>query len=419
MAASLRSTLRLIRLGLAAELRNPALRFLALAGALAAGTFGWNAEGSPASTAIGLATWLGRAYGIAACLWLGYAAVRDQNEQLGGVLRSKPVDGAQWVLVNWASGSILWLVLLVFPFVGAAIGQLPHQGPASILAEAIGLVRAAQIVLLVGTLSYGLSRMMRSPLGGLIVLLAWFCAMVGFGLIPSYLQPDYTQNGPLYLSAAATMLAAAGLVVERFRRGELRKVMVPFAAVLLLGAVTAAGANRVYRAAPKPEKNEPSVWEQISMQHLERGRRVPGFRLPDGKGGFVGTAAHHGKIQLIYLFAGGDPESGRMLLNLENARRKYGDRGVQPLGVCISTDHGDGWVLSRAGGLGYPVGSDQSTISTARSGSATLIAYDVDSLPVLVVTDRRRIVRAIVQQPTADPGELTRIIEQQLLESGR
>ncbi|MGV3722683.1 MAG: hypothetical protein ACO1SX_17410, partial [Actinomycetota bacterium] len=209
MAASPKSAARLIRLGLAAELRNPALRFLALASALAAGVFAWSADGSPASTAIALATWLGRAYGIAACLWLGYAAVRDQNEQLGGVLRSKPVDGAFWVLLNWASGIVLWLALLVFPFLGAALGQAPHQGPVSFLAEGVGLLRAAQIVLFAGTLSYALSRMMRSPLGGLIVLLAWFCAMVGFGLIPSYLQPDYTQNGVLYLSAAAALLAAA------------------------------------------------------------------------------------------------------------------------------------------------------------------------------------------------------------------
>lgn len=126
MAASPKSGLRLIRLSLAAELRNPALRFLAVVSALAAGVFAWNAEGSPASTSIALAIWLGRAYGIAACLWLGYAAVRDQNEQLGGVLRSKPVDGAFWVLINWASGLCLWLALLVFPFAGAALGHLPH-----------------------------------------------------------------------------------------------------------------------------------------------------------------------------------------------------------------------------------------------------------------------------------------------------
>jgi peroxiredoxin len=160
------------------------------------------------------------------------------------------------------------------------------------------------------------------------------------------------------------------------------------------------------------------VWEQIAMQHLELGRRVPGFRLPDGKGGLVGTAAYQGKIQLIYLFAGNEPDAGRMLLTLENVRRKYADRGVQPLGVCISTDHGDGWTLARAGGLGFPVGSDHSTVSTARSGSAVLTAYDVDALPVLVVTDRRRIVREILRLPTSDPAEVTRVIERRLTESG-
>jgi hypothetical protein len=194
---------RLIRLGLSAELRNPAIRLLAFGGLLAAAVFAWKTEGSPASTSIALSAWLGRAYGIGACLWFGYAAVRDQNEQLGGVLRSKPVDGAFWVFVNWATGIALWLLLALCPFIGAAVGQAPHQGPVAFLAESVGFLRAGQVVLFAGTLSYALSRMMRSPLGGLIILLAWFCAMVGFGMIPGYLQPDYTQNGPMYLSAGA------------------------------------------------------------------------------------------------------------------------------------------------------------------------------------------------------------------------
>lgn len=409
---------RLIRLSLTADLRNPALRLLAVTGAVGAGIFGYEADGSAASTAIALATWLGRAYGIAACLSLGYAAVRDQNEQLGGVLRSKPVDGAFWVLVNWGSGIALWLTLLLFPFAGAAIGQFLRQGPVSLVAEAIGYGRAGQVVLFAGTLGYALSRMMRSPLGGLIILLAWFCALVGFGLIPTYLQPDYTQNGGLYLSVAATMLAAAGLVVERFRRGELRQVVAPLSVVALLLAVTAASAARVYQLAPKPDQDIPSVWTQISAQHLELGRRVPGFRLPDGKGGHLGTASYHGQVQLIYLFAGSDPEAGRMLLILDDLRRRYADRGVQPLGVCISSNHGDGWALAQAGGLGFPVGSDLSTISTERSGSAVLTAYDVDTLPLLVVTDRRRIVREIIRQPHADPADLVRLIEYHLGESG-
>jgi peroxiredoxin len=156
----------------------------------------------------------------------------------------------------------------------------------------------------------------------------------------------------------------------------------------------------------------------MSLQHLEWGRRVPGFRLPDGKGGHVGTAAYAGKIQLIYLFAGNDPDAGRTLLELEKIRKHYGERGVQPLGICISSDHGDGWTLSQAGGLGFPIGSDQSTISTTRSGSALMIAYDVDTLPMLVVTDRRRIVRQIVMQPSGNPAELARIVDEHLRENG-
>jgi len=409
---------RLLRLGIVAELRNPAVRLLAVAGFLAAAVFGWQQEGTAAMTALSLAVWLSRAYGVGACLWLGYAAIRDQNEQLGGVLRSKPVDGAYWIALNWATSLGLWLVLLAAPFLGAALGQLRTAGSYSLLAHAAGFWQAAQIVGFAGTISFALSRMMRSPLGGILTLLAWFCALAGFGYIPAYLQPDYSQNRGTYLGAAALLLAVAGLFWERYRRGELRRPAGSAALVLGLLALTAAGATHAYQVNPRPDKKEPTIWEQIGHQTLAEGRRVPGFWLPDGKGGLVRTADYPGKVLVIYLFSGSDPDAGRALAALASVGREFKGQGVQPLGVCISADHGDGAMLARTGGLGFPVGSDLSTLSLGKGGSAMLAAYDVDTLPALVITDRRRIVRVIHRMPFADATELRRLVLEQLQESG-
>lgn len=409
---------RLLRLGITAELRNPAIRLLGLAGLLGAAVFGWQQEGAAAVTALNLAAWLSRAYGVGACLWLGYAAIRDQNEQLGGVLRSKPVDGAHWIVLNWAIGLGLWLVLLAGPFLGAALGQLRSSGAYSLLAEAAGFVQAAQILGFASTISFALSRMMRSPLGGILTVLAWFCALAGFGYIPTYLQPDYTQNRLTYLAAAALLLAVAGLFWERFRRGELRRPAGSLAVVLGLLALTAAGATHAYQVNPRPDNKVPSIWDQISNQNLAEGRRIPGFWLPDGKGGLVRTSDYPGKVLVVYLFTGSDPDAGRALAALAAVGRELKDQGVQPLGVCISADHGDGAMLARTGGLGFPIGSDLSTLSTGKGGSAMLAAYDVDTLPVLVITDRRRIVRQILRMPFADVAELRRLVQEQLQESG-
>lgn len=409
---------RLLRLGIVAELRNPAIRLLGVAGFLGAAVFAWQQEGAAAVTTLSLATWLGRAYGVAACLWLGYAAIRDQNEQLGGVLRSKPVDGAHWIVLNWATAVGLWGVLLAAPFLGAALGQLRTSGGYSLLAHGAGFLQAAQIVGFAGTISFAMSRMMRSPLGGILTVLAWFCALAGFGYIPLYLQPDYTQNRPTYLAAAALLLAVAGLFWERYRRGELRRPAGSLVLVLGLLALTGAGATHAYQVTPKVNPTEPSIWDQIASQNLAEGRRIPGFWLPDGKGGQVRTGDYRGKILVVYLFAASDPDSGRALTALADVGREFKAQGVQPLGVCISADHGDGVVLARTGGLGFPVGSDLSTLSLLKGGSALLSAYDVDTLPMLVITDRRRIVRLINRTPFTDAVELRRQVQEQLQESG-
>jgi peroxiredoxin len=410
--------MRLLRLSLVAELRSPSLRFLGLASALGAGAYAWTQDGSAAGAAMGMAVWLGRAYGISACLWLGYAAVRDQNEQLGGVLRSKPVDGAFWVGLNWAVGQLLWLFLLLCPFLGAALGDLVQQGPIALLAYGLGWGRAALGVAFAGTISYALSRSMRSPLGGLLTLFAWFCAMVGFGYIPAFLQPDYSQNRPLYLSLAAVLLAVAALFVERYRRGELRRPLAAVGIVALLLLLTAAGTTRAYQLAPDPTHQAPGIWSQIGDQHLEIGRRVPGFWLPDGRGGQVRTADHAGKILIIYLFAGADPDAGRSLLALDTLRRRYQEQGVQPLGVCISPDHGDGWMLARTSGIGFPIGSDLRTESLGKGGSPILTAYDAEQLPMVVITDRARIVREISRTSLSESDDLTAAIERRLKDGG-
>ena len=408
---------RLIRLALAAELRNPGLRLLGAAGAVGAAAYAWSQGPAAATVAITLTLWGGRLYGVAACLWFAYYAIRDQSEGFGAALRATPMDGARRALTAWAAGLLVWVILLGLAFAAAAAAQLAHAGMSSLLSHGWGWLRAASMLAVAGTLSFALSRLMQTPLGGVIVMFGWFCAMAGLTHIPRYLQPDYAQNRVLYLTAALLLLFLVGVMLERGRRGEFRRPlgMALTAAGLLL--LTGAAMGWTLQRDRAVHADTRTLWQQFGQQHLAMGERAPGFWLPDGKGGTVQTAEHEGKVLLIYLFAADDAEAGAVLRALDQIVAEYGGRGVQPLAVCISPNHGDAAALARTGRFGFPIGSDLSAVRTAPSPeSAIAAAYDAQALPLLVVTDRRRQVRARVQDGALDLPRLRDLVADRLAE---
>lgn len=415
LAVRMRSNARLLGLGITAELRRPGLRLLGLVGALGTAAAAWGLASVAPATAIYLTAWLGRIYGVLACLWLGYAANRDLHERDGALFHSKPVDGARWVFLGWAVGVTAWLILLGLAFAAAALAQLPHAGGVSLAAHGWGLLRSVPLVAGPATLAYALSRLMRSPLGGIIVVFAWFCALAGLQYIPMYLQPDLSQNRLLYVGAAAFLLGLAALLVERARRGELRRPLPGVLAVTLLALLAGAGAAQAYRSAPGRDSAH-SLGDMISRQYIQRGMRVPGFWLPDGRGGLVRTAPYEGKLLLVYLFAANDLDAARTLPALDRIAREYRDRGVQPIGVCLSPDQGDAAALVRTSGYDFPIAGDPGTLKTAPPESPVAIAYDVKSLPLLVITDRQRRVRETHLELFYDIAVLRSWVEQRLAE---
>jgi len=415
MSDWLRRDLRLIQLGVIGELRNPVFRFIGVIAALGAGVYAWNQGSLAGTTALALAAWGGRGFALAACLWFGAGALRDQNAHLGAVLRSKPVDGARWVLLTWATGVALWLLLLAGLFLGAMLGQLPHAGLLSIAAHAVGFGRAALIMLPLATLGFALSRLTRSPLGASVIVLAFLCVLAGLQLVPAFLRPDYTQNLPLFVAVSAFLLVVTAFLAERLRRGELRRPLLPALGALVCAALAVGGGAQAQQAAQPPIDG--SVDEMMTRQYLQLGRRTPGFWLPDGRGNTVRTAAYPGKILLIYLFAADDLEAARTLPALDAMSREFGAQGVQPLAICLSPDQGDGAALAWAGGFSFPVVSDRTTTKTSPPPASSLAtAYATELLPALVVTDRRRRAREILSDAAYSPEQLRTLIQTRLAE---
>lgn len=413
MSSALGRDLRLIRLGITGEMRNPAFRLLALVLAAGAAAFAWRQGPMAASTALYLAVWGGRVIALACCLWFATGALRDQNAQLGAVLRSKPIDGARWVWINWATGVGLWLLVLAAGFAGAALAQLPAAGGLSLAAHTVGFFRGALIMVPLATIGYALTRATRSPLGATIVVLAFLCILAGLQLVPQFLRPDYTQNVGLYGGVALTLLALTGPVIERFRRGELRRPAGPILAVLGGALLAWGGGSYAYEAGKQPA--EGTVGEMMRLQYLEKGKRVPGFWLSDGRGRTIRTAEHRGKILLIYLFGADDLEAARTLHALDQVQREFRSRGVQVIGVALSTDRGDGAALDWTSGFSFPIGSDPTTVKAGPNPDSALAeAYAAQSLPQLVVTDRRLQVQGVRSDYALDRDGLRSLIETRL-----
>jgi peroxiredoxin len=329
------------------------------------------------------------------------------------VLRSKPIDGGRWVLINWATGVGLWGLLAGMFFAGAALGQLPHAGVYAIAAHAIGFVRALVTIISVSSVGFCLTRVTRSPLGATVVLLAFLCVIAGLQLIPTFLRPDYSQNIVLYLTATAVLLTVTGFLVERYRRGELRKPLGPVLALLACGVAAYGGGSYAYQSSLPPA--EGTIPDLVMTQHLEEGKRVPGFEFPDGKGGHVRTSDYAGKIQLVYLFAADDLDAAQTLTALNRVATEYGAQGVQPLGICLSMDKLDGATLSWTAGFHFPIASDRTTTKTQPPPeSAMVTAWDAQIIPMLVVTDRHRRVRTILKDPAVDFPRLQALISERL-----
>jgi hypothetical protein len=404
----------LLRLGLLAELRRPVVRLALIAGAVFGAVTGGLNFGSAGATAIWLSGVLTPLLGVAACLWQGSYACRDHRTGRS-VLGARPVDGAYLTAMLWATGTCLWLIGTVPAFLAAAVVQTPFAplvaGPAHLAA----LARTAFVVASLGTLAFAVSRVLRSSVGGALVVVGWGLLRTGAGPLGAF-QPDSSQNALWFGLLALLALSGTALLVERRRRGELRRVAAPAGIVAALLVSTVAGAAQTGWRAEDPLQQQ--LRERMGGQSLRVLEAVPGFWLPDGRGGTVRTADYSGKALLIYLFEPGDLAACRALSALNRARKEYGAGEVQPLGVCVTRSRADAWTLTTLGGAGFPIGVDLAEASSGLGAvtSPLLRAYHPSALPLLVVTDRRHRARELIQGVPPEPATLRRIIAERLAE---
>lgn len=405
---------RLVAVSVRAETRNPGIRLVATLGAAGCLIIGVFWEGHPSIFGLVIHSGWGRLCASAACIWFAYAAVRDLTHDLGPAIRPKPSGGALWVTSHLVSGLIVWSGIGLLGALAGGLGTL-KSGGAALWPCLLAYGRILPVLLTMGTLAYGASRLTRSPIGGILVTFAWFCTAAGAQFIPEFLRPEYLQNLAIFAGSAATLVPFL-LWTENLRRQDRQNtgpLLVSF--VLLLGA-TIAGARQVLAHSPARLMREGTGWSEMSGQDLVVGTRLPGFQLPEiVTGRERRTSEFTGRILLLYVFSAGDRESVRVLPALDAVAREFRERGVQPIAVCLSPDLGEGWQLALSGRFGFPILRDPTNAIVSPSpDGAVAAAYRIESLPRLLITDRHRRLQVDSVSASPDIASLRRLVEERL-----
>ncbi|HSV72945.1 MAG TPA: redoxin domain-containing protein [Chthonomonadales bacterium] len=381
---------------LRAGLRSAAWRVLA---ALAF-VYGWstgNAPGRGASVsayATGEAAWV--ALGLVAILWMSLAAVREAQMRTEAIIYAKPQTTERLVLARFGASMALALLLVAAMFAGAACGRLSVSGSVAGFAAYGGqFARAGVAVFFGGAASYCLALLTASPVAGAVVGLYWVVMIAGREHLAKVFYPAYTQNLALYVGLGVLLVCVAAIFHRRGRRGAAA------ASPWVRGAAAVALTFSLWSGwVVLRDGHDPQVWthptlERFGMQNLVVGRRAPGFLLPDQHGRPTSLAGLGDRIFVVALWSPRSRESAVLLERLSDLYARYGERGVLPVGICISEDSGAGVAFARGEGIRFPMVTDRGAHHAPRGAESSPLAtaYRASSLPLVAVTDRRRRVR--------------------------
>ena len=410
--------LSLARLELALGLRTGAFRLLAL-GAFALGWASGNAPGRGVSLSAygaGEAAW--QYGGFAAIVWMALAAVRDSYQRTDVLVYSKPQTTERLVLAKFLGAYAHVLVLLLVLFVGAVCGRFyVAHGVDGLPVYGLQLARAAAALFFASAAGFSLALLAESPVAGAVVGLYWITMIAGKDYLAKAYFPAYSQNQPAYLAIGVFLLSLAMWFYRRRRRGASRAPGWVRGCAGVAGVLAIASVRAVVWSGHDPQAVTSPFMERVAQQNVVQGSRAPGFLLPDQHGRPTTLSGFPDRILLIALWSPRDQESGLLLARLNELHARYGARGVLPVAVCICEDASAAPTFAGGERVSYPVVWDWGAHNAPKTAETSPIAsaYQATTLPLVVVTDRSRRVRAsLVGISTYDGPTLQMEIEKRL-----
>jgi len=393
------------RIGLRGVPLRIALLFSALLGWVVGNTAGSGAGLSALGAGDAASTYLA----LVAVYWLSMAAARDSAVSATAIVLSKPQPTERLVSARFWGAYLQMLSLLLALFVGAALSRWLHAGSvAGSAAYIVEFMRAAVVLFFASSAAYALALLAATPLAGALAGMYWIVTLAGQDYLAKIYYPYYTQNLAAYAFAGLFVLSLAALCYRRSRRGSVRPSIWYQAAPWVTLICAAFCIRQVIVNGHDPLMLRSPMMEEIGRQDATMFTRSPGFTLPDQHGRLVSLSDTPGRVFIIALI---DPRSEEGVLLLDHMRdmhRKYGDRGVLPVAVCIANDEGAARVVAMGEGVNYPVLVDWGSHHAPRAADASPLAgaFRVNDMPYVAVTDRRRRIRAIIEGISTYDGQL-------------
>jgi peroxiredoxin len=410
----------LIRLEMRLGLRGAAFRNAAgLALLLGLVVGGAEGRGVAASAwAAGQVAW--QVFAFVVIVWMSLAAVRETSLRTDALVFSKPQSNETLILSRFL-GALGQLALATAAlYLGAIIGRLLSGG--GLLGFGAYLTqygRSLGVLFFAASASFTLALLARTVTAGILVGFYWIVTLGGKSFLAKAVFPYYSQNLAAYTLLGVFLLCIALWFYRPSRRGGHGA---PLAVRILSAAalgLCVMEALRILNTGHDPIVRLDPRLELMREQHVELGLRAPGFTLPDGSGRLVSPTDFPDKVLVIALWSPDNPEAARMLSHLAAIQSTYGKRGVQVLAICLSEDEGAAWTFGAGLALPFPVVQDWGTHHSPKTEDKSPMAdaYRTELLPRLVVTDRRRITRDVINVQEGYHGrDLAEAIEERLRE---
>jgi ABC-type transport system involved in multi-copper enzyme maturation permease subunit len=378
--------------------RNPGFRVAAALCAAVAG-LSCTAAGTTASlAAYRVSQQASTVIGLVALLWMCHAACRDAWMGADELVMVKPQSTEAILLGRFLGNLGVVLTVMLFSLAAAAVAQVTWGGtPFRLLAYLHAFARALVPLGTLSTLGFALCTLFGTPVAGGVVALYWILVLSGRDFVSRVFNFSLTQNNAIYALLSAGVLTLMLLVYRRDRRGGNRwpRPLVAATALFLSGGLLVAVLFVYSRHDPPLHRRDGIL--AIASQHLEPGRRIPGFWLPGGKVPLTGLYPFDGRVLAVGLWAPSVPESLGVLEVLRQIDAEFGSQGATAIAICVSEDTAIARHVARENGYRFLMLHDPGARQTypPSAGSPVAEAYDAADLPKLVVADRERTVQLV------------------------
>jgi thiol-disulfide isomerase/thioredoxin len=331
---------------------------------------------------------------VLAILIGGAAAARDRRDSATEIVLAKSMGSSGYLVAARFLGIWLsFLTVVAIMLVVAAARQVIGGAPWHLGAYANAFARCLAPLALSTALGFSLTSLLANPLASAVAALYWIAIPLARAHIPQAADMTVTQHWPAaaLLAVGLVALAAAlhGLPVRGV--GQPRARLGWAAAALLMAGLSSAVGFAFSGEDTLSHRDE--VLSAISAQRLEGSDRAPGFWADDGQHRTVALSDFDGRPVLLAFWGPSNPESARVIPVLREAARKYQREGLACIAVGIDSDSGTVGPFAKEAGPDVTLVWDRGQHygdGDPWSDSPLGLAYEVKSVPTLLLLDRQR-----------------------------